>query len=72
MFGRFAVKVSLAAEIDGCKAHCAEREGRVCEFGSAVSVNVTPFAIIIIIIINLLSNTIKEKLANPHWCTVDV
>jgi len=62
MFGRFAVKVSLAVESDGCKAHCAERKGRVCEFGSAVSVNVTPFVvIIIIIIINFLSDTIKEN-----------
>jgi len=43
MFGRFAVKVSLAVESDGCKAHCAERKGRVCEFGSAVSLKLTPF-----------------------------
>ena len=60
MFGRFAVKVSLAVEIDGCKAHCAERKERVCEFESTVSVNVTPvIIIIIIIIINFLSDTIK-------------
>jgi len=43
MSGRFAVKVSLAVESDGCKAHCAERKGRVCEFGSAVSLKLTAF-----------------------------